>query len=100
MEEYRREQEAKKKEVELKKNAVIERIASLEDEMAMQDKAIGRAHPRSRKGKVLMYFCFYCSLRYRIWNRYAYGRGRPCCQQYKWLRSTATQEEASGQTGS
>ena len=66
MEEYRREQEAKKKEVELKKNAVIERIASLEDEMAMQDKAIGRAHPRSRKGKVLMYFCFYCSLRYRI----------------------------------
>jgi hypothetical protein len=52
IEEEKRVQEAKKKEVEMKKNAVVERIAQLEGDMAIQDKTVGRAHPRSRKGHV------------------------------------------------
>lgn len=50
MEEFREEQEAKKREVQIKKNAVINRIAQMEDDMATQDRTKGRNHPRNRKG--------------------------------------------------
>lgn len=50
IEEEKRVQEAKKKETEMKKKAVIKRITELEDDMAIQDKTVGRSHPRSRKG--------------------------------------------------
>jgi hypothetical protein len=63
MEEYRRNEEAKKREVEANKDAVIKRIAQLEDNMTIQDKTggrAGRAHPRNRKGHV----SFWLALRY------------------------------------
>ena len=60
IEEDKRVQEAKKKEVEMNKNAVIKRIAQLEENMAIQDKTVGRTHPRSRKGHVL--FCSSCHI--------------------------------------
>lgn len=55
MEEYREEQAAKKREAQMKKNAVINRIAQMEDDMATQDRRKGRNHPQSRKGNVMLF---------------------------------------------
>ena len=55
MEEYREEQAAKKREAQMKKNAVINRIAQMEDDMAAQDRRKGHNHPQSQKGNVMLF---------------------------------------------
>lgn len=51
MAEFRRGEEEKKNNAQMKKDAVVKRIARLEEDMVTQDQTVGHTHPRSRKGQ-------------------------------------------------